>query len=151
MSNHSFQNTEETIRPWNDRSRTRRTQEVASIASRSHLHGKTQGFRAPAFPQHKHHATSCSHYTASFNLSQCSLTLLIVLRCSTHTPPFIESRSHTLLLVMGCELSHRPALSRVSQVLLLCDINLLHHPALSIVSHFSLLCDVNSHTTIHSV
>ena len=67
MNNHSLQNTKgEPIRPRNDRSRTRRTQEVPFIAAwpAATLHGKTPGFVLQLPPQHKSHATSCNIHAA---------------------------------------------------------------------------------------
>ena len=56
-----------TIRDRNDRSRNRRTDEVPFIAGCSHFTRKNTRFRAPASPQHKAHATSCSHSNAICN------------------------------------------------------------------------------------
>ena len=51
MNDHSLQNTEEEpIQPWNDRSHTRRTQEVASIAGRSHTYTEKQKMMKPTNP-----------------------------------------------------------------------------------------------------
>ena len=55
---HALQNTkEEPIRPRNDRSRNRRTQDLPFIAGCSHLTRKTQGFVPWIPPQPKSHAT----------------------------------------------------------------------------------------------
>ena len=65
-NNHSLQNTEEEpIRAWNDRSRTRRTQEVPFIAGCSHFTWKKHKVSCSGFlPKTSPMQHSCSHYTA---------------------------------------------------------------------------------------
>ena len=118
-------------RPQPHRSHT----EVASIAGRSHFAQKRHKVSCSGFPpntspmQH-----SCSHDTAiqakanpsqpswapisqshSILYFESSPTLLIVIWCSTHTPPPFIEYSLTLLIVMWCS---------------------THYHSLSIVSHF---------------
>ena len=130
---------------------------------------REQGFVLRLSPQHKSQSTfMISTLPASFILSVVC-TLLIVMRCSTHTPPFFESSltnstcygmwtltppcieyNLTSPILMWCKLSHHPALNIIS-LLIAMWCKLTHHHSLSIVSHFSLLRDVNSHTTLYWV
>ena len=97
---------EGTDRGRNDRSRTRRTQEVASIAGRSHFTRKsTKGFVLRLSPQHKSQSTfMISTLTAFFILSLVSHTSTCYGMC-TLTPPCI-AYSLPLLIVMWCQHTH---------------------------------------------
>ena len=81
-----------TIRDRNDRSRNRRTDEVPSSPAAATLHGKTQGFVLRLPPQHKAHATSCSHSNA---ICHHSFKKRIELR-TQEQPPFAKHIGGTI-------------------------------------------------------
>ena len=107
MNNHSLQNTEEPIRPWNDPSRTRRTHKVLFIASSSHFTQEKPGFPPNTSPmQH-----SCSHYTATCNRVNKRTEsrthehpLVAELRGtdSTWNDPSRTRRTHEVAFIAGC-------------------------------------------------
>ena len=83
VNNHSLQNTkEEPIRPRNDRSRTRRTQDLPFITGCSHITRKKRKDSCSGFlPNAKPMQQSCSHYNAFCSTTYTSMQPL---QCDLH-------------------------------------------------------------------
>ena len=133
----------------NDRSRTRRTQEVPFIAGCSHFTRKVHGFVLRLPPRHKPHATFMqplqSHHFPKSPVSSVTTSLRHHLPSLRHYFPvhhFSPKPPHSL--------RHHFPKSRHSLCHHLPSSPLpwaSHSPSMSIL--FWCLCDVNSHTALH--
>ena len=89
MNNHSLQHTvEEPVTDRFERSRARRTHEVASIAGSSHFTWKNTRFRVPASRPTQTHATFSRQYTAI-----CNQTVKKRIELRQHEQPLVAAHS----------------------------------------------------------